>query len=68
MRFNSGYHDACIRLVQRFVNAFADYYVVVTPSGSCASMVRRYHPLVAELAAERGVHAGLAKRVAAVSP
>jgi L-lactate dehydrogenase complex protein LldE len=68
MHFNSGYQDACIPLVQRFVDAFAGYDVVVTPSGSCASMVRRYHPLVAELAAERGIDEGLAARVAIVSP
>jgi L-lactate dehydrogenase complex protein LldE len=68
MHFNSGYQDACIPLVERFTAAFAGYDVVVTPSGSCASMVRRYHPLVAELGAERGVAAGLAERVAEVSP
>lgn len=68
MHFNTGYQDACISLVQRFVAAFADYDVVVTTSGSCASMVRRYHPLVAQLAAQRGVDVGLSERVAAVSP
>jgi L-lactate dehydrogenase complex protein LldE len=68
MHFNSGYQDACIPLVQRFVGAFADYDVVVTPSGSCASMVRRYHPLVAELAAEQGIDATLVEKVATVSP
>jgi L-lactate dehydrogenase complex protein LldE len=68
MHFNSGYQDACIPLVQRFVEAFADYDVVVTPSGSCASMVRRYHPLVAELAVESGADPGLSERVAQVSP
>jgi L-lactate dehydrogenase complex protein LldE len=68
MHFNSGYQDACIPLVQRFVGAFAGYDAVVTPSGSCASMVRRYHPLVADLAADGGVDAGLPERVAAVSP
>ena len=68
MHFNTGYQDACIPLVQRFVEVFDGYDVVVTPSGSCASMVRRYHPLVAELAAERGVDAGLSERVATVSP
>lgn len=68
MHFNTGYQDACIPLVRRFVDAFADYDIVVTPSGSCASMVRRYHPLVAELAAERGIDADLPGRVAVVSP
>lgn len=67
MHFNSGYQDACIPLVQRFVEAFAGYDAVVTPSGSCASMVRRYHPLVAGLAADRGDTA-LRGRVADVSP
>jgi L-lactate dehydrogenase complex protein LldE len=68
MHFNSGYQDACIPLVQRFVDAFAGYDAVVTPSGSCASMVRRYHPLVAGLAADGGIDAGLPGRVAEVSP
>jgi len=68
MHFNSGYQDACIPLVQRFVDAFAGYDAVVTPSGSCASMVRRYHPLVAGLAADGGIDAGLPERVAVVSP
>ncbi len=68
MHFNTGYQDACIPLVGRFVDVFADYDVVVTPSGSCASMVRRYHPLVAELAAERGIDADLPGRVAVVAP
>ncbi len=68
MHFNSGYKDACIPLVRRFVAAFDGYDVVVTPSGSCASMIRRYHPLVAGLAAERGEDADLPNRVAAVSP
>jgi len=68
MHFNSGYQDACIPLVQRFVDAFAGYDAVVTPSGSCASMVRRYHPLVAGLAADGGVDSGLPERVATVSP
>lgn len=68
IHFNTGYRDECIPLVRRFVDAFAGYDVVVTPSGSCASMVRRYHPVVAELAAERGVDAALAERVAVVAP
>jgi L-lactate dehydrogenase complex protein LldE len=67
MHFNSGYQDACIPLVARFVGAFDGFDVIVTPSGSCAAMVRRYHPLVAGLAAERG-DTGLSERVAAVSP
>ncbi|HVQ22291.1 MAG TPA: (Fe-S)-binding protein, partial [Candidatus Saccharimonadia bacterium] len=68
MHFNSGYQDACIPLVQRFVDTFDDYEIVVTPSGSCASMVRRYHPFVAELAVAQGADPALPGRVATVSP
>ncbi len=67
MHFNSGYQDACIPLVERFVGAFAGFDAIVTPSGSCASMVRRYHPRVAELPAA-ATRSGLAERVAALSP
>ena len=48
-------------------DAFAGYDVVVTPSGSCAAMVRHHHPLVAELAAGAATPA-LPARVAAVAP
>ncbi len=74
MHFNSGYQAACVPLVKRFVEAFDGYDAVVTPSGSCAAMVRHHHPLIAGLAAETGTdtrsaeRAGLAERVATVSP
>ena len=63
MHFNSGYQDACIPLVDRFTDAFAGYDVVVTPSGSCAAMVRHHHAVVAERAP-----GDLADRVALVAP
>src|SRR3954447_8207527 len=63
MHFNSGYQDACIPLVDRFTDAFAGYDVVVTPSGSCAAMVRHHHSVVAERAS-----GDLAARVAVVAP
>ncbi|HYH92250.1 MAG TPA: (Fe-S)-binding protein [Candidatus Saccharimonadales bacterium] len=68
MHYNSGYQDACIPLVQRFTAAFAGYDAVVTPSGSCASMVRRYHPAVAQLAVEQGEGAAIVQDVAALAP
>jgi L-lactate dehydrogenase complex protein LldE len=46
MHFNSGYRDACVPLVRNFSAAFADYEAVVTPSASCAAMVRHYHAVV----------------------
>jgi L-lactate dehydrogenase complex protein LldE len=50
MHFNSGYRPECIPLVDGFTRAFAGYDAIVTPSPSCASMVRHYHPTVAALA------------------
>ena len=68
MHFNTGYQAACIPLVERFVDAFADYDVVVTPSGSCAAMVRVHHPVVARLAEERDARTELPVKVATVAP
>jgi L-lactate dehydrogenase complex protein LldE len=68
LHFNSGYQDACIPLVGRFADVFAGYDAVVTPSGSCASMVRRYHPVVAALDEAARVDPTLPQRVAAVGP
>ena len=68
IHFNSGYRDDCIPLVERFVDTFEDYDFVVTPSGSCASMIRRYHSVVAELAVEQGADVALLDRVATVAP
>lgn len=50
MHFNSGYQDACLPMLRQFVRAFADYDLVVTPSGSCTAMVRTHHPLLARRA------------------
>ena len=38
--FNSGYRDDAKTVAKQFLNAFADAEVIVTPSGSCAAMVR----------------------------
>lgn len=68
LHFNTGYREACVPLVRGFVDAFAGYDVVVTPSPSCAVMVRDQQPVVAALAAERGLDASLAADVAALTP
>jgi L-lactate dehydrogenase complex protein LldE len=68
LHFNTGYRDACVPLVARFVDAFAGYDAVVTPSPSCAAMVRHHHPTVAALADRRGGEPGLAGRVATTVP
>ncbi|MDT8913689.1 (Fe-S)-binding protein [Amycolatopsis sp. PS_44_ISF1] len=47
MHFNTGYRGEAVPLVTRFVRAFASYDAVVTPSASCAGMVRESHPVLA---------------------
>lgn len=64
IQFNTGYRDECVPLVRRFSRAFDGFDAVVTPSPSCAAMVRRHHPLVAREAGDPGLEAA----VAAVAP
>jgi L-lactate dehydrogenase complex protein LldE len=45
---NTGYLDEAVPVVRTFVNAFAGYDAIVTPSGSCAGSVRHQHRLVAD--------------------
>ncbi len=49
MHFNTGYQREAIPLVKRFVEVFKDYEAVVSPSGSCVSMVRELYPMAAKL-------------------
>ncbi|QRX96063.1 (Fe-S)-binding protein [Streptomyces noursei] len=53
-QFNTGYRHATEPLVRRFDRAFKDYDYVVTPSGSCAAMVRDNYPRIAARAAAEG--------------
>ena len=46
MHFNSGYRPACVPLVRQFAGVFGGFEAVVTPSASCAAMVRHYHRTV----------------------
>ncbi len=64
MHFNTGYADETIPLVRRFVRAFADSELVVSPSASCVGMVRDYYARVAELSGD----ASLQSEVAAIAP
>ncbi len=52
MHFNTGYAAQTIPLVRRFVRAFGDSELVVSPSASCVAMVRDYYPRVAELSGD----------------
>jgi len=42
--FNSGFQGDARAVAKQFLTAFADAEVIVTPSGSCASMVQHYYP------------------------
>lgn len=42
--FNSGYHDHARDLAKHTISVFAKSPVVVTPSGSCAAMVKMEYP------------------------
>ena len=68
IHFNTGYRDQCVPMVRQFVTAFEGYDAIVTPSASCAAMVRHYHATVAEHAERTGADSTLGPRVAAVAP
>ncbi|WTW95303.1 (Fe-S)-binding protein [Streptomycetaceae bacterium NBC_01309] len=67
MHFNSGYRRDARSLARSFAETFEPYDAVVTPSGSCAAMVRDYHPVLAEGARGKDAEAFRA-RVAEVAP
>lgn len=45
--FNMGYHDEARKLAERFIEVFDRAEYIVTPSGSCGSMVRVFYPTLA---------------------
>jgi len=64
MHFNTGYRPEAMPLVRGFADAFAGYDAVVTPSASCAGMVRDSHGVLARQYGDEG----LRSRVAEVVP
>ena len=64
MHGNTGYADEALPLARRWVEVFAGYDAVVTPSASCAGTVRDYYPRLAARAGDEG----LARAVADVRP
>ncbi len=44
MHLNSGYRREAAAMVAGFARAFGDYAAIVTPSASCAAMIREYYP------------------------
>lgn len=61
---NTGYLDEAVPVVRNFVDTFAGYDAVVTPSGSCAGCARHQHSIVAR----RSGDAALAAAVEQSSP
>ncbi|WP_310527992.1 (Fe-S)-binding protein [Nocardioides sp.] len=61
---NTGYLDEAVPVVRTFVDAFAGYDAIVTPSGSCAGSARHQHAIVAT----RSGDAALAAAVASTAP
>ncbi|MEE4593711.1 (Fe-S)-binding protein [Streptomyces sp. DSM 41524] len=53
-QFNTGYRHETEPLMRRYATAFRDYEYVVTPSGSCAAMVRDNYPRMGAKAAAEG--------------
>ncbi|WP_328649836.1 (Fe-S)-binding protein [Amycolatopsis sp. NBC_00348] len=49
---NTGYLDEAVPVVRTFVDAFAGYDAIVTPSGSCAGSIRHQHSIVARRAGD----------------
>ncbi len=64
MHFNTGYRREAVPMARGFTDAFGGYEAVVTPSASCASMVREYFPALAAEARDPG----LARAVAEIAP
>ncbi|AWK09180.1 Fe-S oxidoreductase [Streptomyces spongiicola] len=67
-QYNSGYRHQAEPLVRRHAAAFDGYDHVVTPSASCAAMVRDNHPRIGARAAAEGRGRALADAAAASLP
>ncbi|MBM9509285.1 (Fe-S)-binding protein [Actinacidiphila acididurans] len=59
--YNTGYRHEAEPLARRHARVFRDYDYVVTPSGSCAAMVRDIHPRLGGRARAEGRGDGLAR-------
>lgn len=62
--FNAGYRREARQVAEQFLRAFADAEVIVTPSGSCAAMIRHEY---SSLFADDPVLLAQAQRVASIT-
>ncbi|MGX2992905.1 (Fe-S)-binding protein [Streptomyces sp. JNUCC 64] len=67
-QYNTGYRHQTEPLALRYAEVFAGYDAVVTPSGSCAAMVREQYPRLGRRAREEGRGGALAGALAPVVP
>ncbi|WP_107774977.1 (Fe-S)-binding protein [Nocardioides sediminis] len=58
---NTGYLDEAVPVVRTFVDAFAGYDAIVTPSGSCAGSARHQHSIVARRSGDASLEAAVAE-------
>lgn len=66
--YNSGYRRQAEPLARQFSGIFREYEAIVTPSGSCAAMVRELYPRLGERARAEGRGEELAAALAPVIP
>ncbi|MFF2024539.1 (Fe-S)-binding protein [Streptomyces sp. NPDC058171] len=67
-QYNTGYRRDTEPLARHYADVFDGYDAVVTPSGSCAAMVREQYPRLGDRARAEGRGGGLATALAAVVP
>ena len=56
---NTGYLDEAVPVLRTYLDAFAGYDAVVTPSGSCAGSVRHQHGVVARRSGDASLEAAV---------
>jgi len=61
MHINTGYQREAAPLVRRFVDVFAPYEAVVSPSASCVASVRHQHEIVARHVGDEALGAAVRK-------
>ncbi|MEW2413114.1 (Fe-S)-binding protein [Streptomyces sp. NPDC046866] len=67
-QYNTGYRRESEPLLRRTAEAFAGHRYVVTPSGSCAAMVRAHYPRIGALAQREGRGPELARLAGDLAP
>ncbi|MFD3329527.1 (Fe-S)-binding protein [Streptomyces sp. NPDC058701] len=66
--YNTGYRHEAEPLALHFARVFTGYDAIVTPSGSCAAMVRELYPRMGERARAEGRGGTLSAALASVVP